>query len=149
MPRKELARLLEADILIFDKLAGRLHREPGLDTDLSGVQMSILVRLFNGGRARLKDIARRERLTAPNLCAVFRKLEAKGYVARAVDESDRRNTWYSVTGSGADLAVRAIETFRSTIVKMFSDISHQDEIMMISALKQINSILTKMELNNA
>ncbi len=149
MSRKELARLLESDILIFDKLAGRLHHEPGMKTGLSRVQMSILVRLYNGGRSRLKDIARREGLTAPNLCAVFRKLETKGYVSRMVDDADRRNTWYSVTESGADLATRAIESFRAIIVGMFSGLSHQDEIAMISALKQINSILTKMELNNA
>ena len=149
MSHKELVRLLESDILILDKLAGRLHREPVFNAELSRVQMSILVRLYNGGRTRLKDIARREGLTTPNLCAVFRKLESKGLVARAVDEFDRRNTWYSVTESGADMATRAIGEFRTLIAKMFSDISHTDEIEMISALKTINSILTKMELNNA
>lgn len=149
MSHKELVRLLESDILIFDKLAGRLHREPLPDTGLSRVQISILVRLFNGGRARLKDIAQREGLTTPNLCAVFRKLEAKGLVSRAIDDTDRRNTWYCVTDSGADMAAGAIEKFRALIAKIFSDIGRADEIEMISALKTINSILTKMELNNA
>lgn len=149
MSHKELIRLLESDILIFDKLAGRLHREPMLDTGLSRVQISILVRLYNGGRARLKDIAQREGLTTPNLCTVFRKLEGKGLVSRTIDESDRRNTWYSVTDTGADMAKNAIEAFRALIAKMFADIGHSDEIEMISALKTINSILTKMELNNA
>lgn len=107
------------------------------------------MRLYNGGRARLKDIARREGLTTPNLCAVFRKLEAKGLVSRMIDESDRRNTWYSVTSAGADMATGAIEMFRALIAKMFADISRSDEVEMISALKTINSILTKMELNNA
>lgn len=149
MSHKELVRLLESDILIFDRLAGRLHGAPVGDSGLSRVQMSILVRLYNGGRVRLKDIVRREGLTAPNLCAVFRKLEAKGLVLRAVDEFDRRNTWYSVTASGADVAANAIGEFRRMIAKMFSDINHADEVEMISALKTINSILTKMELNNA
>ncbi|MDE6250681.1 MAG: MarR family transcriptional regulator [Alphaproteobacteria bacterium] len=149
MSHKELVRLLESDILIFDRLAGRLHGTSVGNTDLSRVQMSILVRLYNGGRARLKDIARREGLTTPNLCAVFRKLEGKGLVSRAVDDADRRNTWYSVTESGADVATNAIGEFRSLIAKMFSDINHTDEVEMISALKTINSILTKMELNNA
>lgn len=150
MSHKELVRLLESDILIFDKLAGRLHdTQVERNTDLSRVQMSILVRLYNGGRARLKDIARREGLTTPNLCAVFRKLEGKGFVSRMVDDTDRRNTWYSVTESGADVASNAIGEFRRLIAKMFSGISHTDEVEMISALKTINSILTKMELNNA
>ena len=145
MARKEFVRLMESNIWMLDKYADRLRID---HAQLSGVprqQMSILVRLHQGGRALLKDIARREFVSAPNLCAVFRKLEADGLVLRVVDEHDRRNTWYSVTDRGAELASGALETFRNGVEKMFSELSKEDEAELTSALRTMNKILSKME----
>lgn len=145
MARKEFVRLLESNIIILDKLAGRLQHDSHHGTGVPRQQLMVLVRLHTGGRARLKDIARREELTAPNLCAAFRKLEREGLVSRTIDEDDRRNTWYDVTEKGAEIANIAIDTFRADIATMFSGISREDEAVMTTALKQINNILTKME----
>lgn len=112
-------------------------------------QLSILVRLHIGGPAKLKDIARREIVPAPNLCAAFRKLERDGLVLRRIDENDRRNTWYSVTDNGAKIAAQAMNATRAVIEKLFSQLSRTDEDALTAALKTINNVLTKMELNNA
>lgn len=149
MARKEFIRLLESNILILDKLAGRLHREKHQGLGIPHQQLAVLVRLFTGGRARLKDIARREEITTPNLCATFRKLEREGLVLRTIDEKDRRNTWYSVTDKGAALANQAMDVFRADIAAMFANLSHDDEATLTVALKQINTILTKMENKDA
>lgn len=145
MARKEFVKLMEENVLILDRLADRLRLEPG---DLSGYprnQMAVLVRLHMGGCARLKDIARREGVSAPNLCASFRKLERDGLVLRVTDEHDRRNVYYSVTDAGRELAGRVMENFRCHIDKMFSGIARLDEEALTSALKTINGILKKME----
>lgn len=145
MARKEFVRLMEENVMILDRLADRLRPDVA---DLSGYprnQMSVLVRLHIGGRARLKDIARREGVSAPNLCASFRKLEYDGLVSRVTDENDRRNVYYSVTDAGRELAARVMENFRCQIDKMFADVSRPDEEALTVALKTINSILKKME----
>ncbi len=147
MARKEFVRLMESNIWLLDKYADRLRIDQGQLSGLPRQQMSILVRLHQGGRALLKDIARREYVSAPNLCAVFRKLEADGLVLRTVDENDRRNTWYAVTPRGADLANGALEIFRSSVEKMFANISKDDETELTNALKTMNKILSKMEQN--
>lgn len=149
MARKEFIKLLEANILILDKLSDKLKKEPVMLSKYPRQQLSILVRLHMGGPAKLKDIARREMVTAPNLCAAFRKLERDGLVLRQIDESDRRNTWYSVTDAGKQIASQAMDTMRSAIERLFSKLSRDDEFALTGALKTINSILTKMELNNA
>lgn len=147
MARKEFVRLMESNIWLLDKYADRLRIDQGQLSGLPRQQMSILVRLHQGGCALLKDIARRECVSAPNLCAVFRKLEADGLVLRTVDENDRRNTWYAVTPRGADLANGALEIFRSSVEKMFANISKDDETELTNALKTMNKILSKMEQN--
>lgn len=148
MARKEFLRLMEENVLILDKLADRLKLDPAKLSGMPRQQMTVLVRLHIGGRARLKDIARREQVSAPNLCATFRKLERDGYVVRDIDETDRRNTWYAVTPRGEEMALRAMENFRATIEHMFSNLRREDEDSLTGALKTMNKILRNMELNN-
>ena len=145
MARKEFVKLMEENVLILDRLADRLRLDPSTLSGYPRNQMTVLVRLHMGGRARLKDIARREGVSAPNLCASFRKLERDGLVLRMADERDRRNVYYSVTDAGRELASQVMENFRHGIDKMFSGVQRSDEDALTAALKTINGILKKME----
>ncbi len=149
MSRKEFVRLLEDNIFILDRLSDKLKKNPVVFSGYPRQQLSVLVRLHLGGAAKLKDIARREMVTAPNLCATFRKLEMDGLVARKIDEEDRRNTWYSVTEAGKKVASQALDTMRTVMENLFSKLSRSDEDALTKSLKTINGILTKMELENA
>lgn len=148
MARKEFVRLMEENIWTLDKIADKLRLARVDTTGYPRQLMSILVRLNNGGRARLKDIARREHVSAPNLCAAFRRLEADGLVVRAIDEDDRRNTWYCVSESGAELARVAMDMFRSGIERVFGGISREDEVRLTQALRTMHEVLKKVELEN-
>lgn len=148
MARKEFVRLMEENIWTLDKIADKLRLERVDTTGYPRQMMSILVRLHNGGRARLKDIARREHVSAPNLCAAFRKLEADGLVIRTIDEEDRRNTWYCVSPAGAELARSAMDMFRTGIERVFSSLSREDEAQLTDALRTMRDIIKKVELNN-
>ena len=149
MARKEFIRLLESNILALDKLAERLRKEPLESGIYPKNQMTVLVRLHMGGRARLKEIARRELVPTPNLCATFRKLERDGMVTRTIDENDRRNTGYECTAAGAKVAEKALDGFRNALTRMFESVTPEDEVALTGALKTMNNILVKMELKNA
>lgn len=149
MAHKEFVKLFEQNILLFDKLSDKLKRAPAFLAGFPRQQLSVLVRLHLGGPALLKEIARREMLTTPNLCAVFRKLERDGLVLRKVDEKDRRNTWYSVTAAGEKIASQAMDVMRNAIEGLFAGISREDENALTAAMKTINNILTRMEITNA
>lgn len=149
MPRKDFIHLMEDNIITLDRLAGKMRIEP---TQLSGYPrqlLRILVRVYMGGRGRLKDIARREMVSAPNLCAAFRKLERDGLLVREIDENDRRNVWYAVTPKGEKVAVTAMENFQSHIEQLFSNLPAADEAKLTSALRTLKEVLQKMELDNA
>lgn len=145
MSRKEFVRLMEENVLILDRLKDRLHLAPENVTGYPRNLMRVLVRLWLCGRARIKDIVRREGVSAPNLCAAFRKLERDGLVLRVADDTDRRNVWYSVTDAGQDLAARAMENFRIGIEAVFAGMSPDDEAKLTSALKTMNKVLKNME----
>jgi DNA-binding MarR family transcriptional regulator len=149
MPRKEFVRLIEENLYILDRLGGRLKAKHGLNTQYSRQQLATVLRLHLGGPAKLKDIACREGITAPNLCATFRKLEKEGMVKRKVDEKDRRDTWYAVTAEGENLSKRALEKLREGIEIFFGNISSKDEEKLVGALKTMNELFRKMEKGNA
>ena len=149
MAHKELASLIWKNILSFAKLSERINRSQMSFNDYSRTQMQLLIRLYIGGRVRLKDLAAREFVPAPNLCTAFRKMERDGFVIRAVDEDDRRNTWYSVSERGAKVATDIIEMLHNAISEMFKDIDKKDEEELIRSFKSMNDILLKMELKNA
>ena len=149
MAHKEFIKLFESNIFILDRLADKLKKGPALICGYSMQQISVLVRLYVGGRAKLKDIARREFITTPNLCAAFRKLENDGLVERNVDEKDRRNTWYSCTENGIRIAKKALGVSREAIERLFVNLSHEDEVRLTESLKNINDVLIRMELANA
>lgn len=148
MARKEFVSLMEENIWTLDKIAEKLRLDRVETTGYPRQLMSILVRLHNGGRAKLKDIARREHVSAPNLCAAFRKLEQDGLVIRAIDDADRRNTWYCVSPSGTELAIRAMDLFRAGVEKVFADLSKEDEKRLTDALRTMRDVIRKVELKN-
>ncbi|MDR3208375.1 MAG: MarR family transcriptional regulator [Rickettsiales bacterium] len=129
--------------MIIDWLRDNLRRN-GEDESFkkySRPQLKILVRLNTAGRARLKDIARREGIPSANLCAAFRKLESNGLILREVDAADRRNTWYSVSKAGAATAREAIKSLHRRVSDFFEKISREDGEKLVGALRQINEIL--------
>lgn len=145
MARKEFIRLIEDNMTIMDRLMDRMKSKIMRNTEYTRSQMSVLVRLYLGGRALLKDIAYREFTTTPNLCATFKNLESKGLVLREVDKNDRRNTWYSVTPAGAAVAKNMIFEFENTIGEVFSGLSRDDEEKLTEAMNTINKVLSNME----
>ncbi len=145
MARKDFIRLIEENMTIMDRLMDRMKSKMMKNMEFTRSQMSVLVRLHLGGRALLKDIAYREFTTTPNLCATFKNLEAKGLVLREVDEHDRRNTWYSVTPAGAEVAKKMIADFKGIIGEVFANLSREDEEKLTDAMSTINKVLSNME----
>ena len=145
MARKEFVRLIEDNMTIMDRLMDRVKSQMIRNVEYTRSQISVLVRLYVGGRALLKDIAYREFTTTPNLCATFKILESRGLVLREVDEHDRRNTWYSVTAAGADVAKKMIADFENIITDVFSNLSRDDENKLVAAMTTINGVLKNME----
>ena len=145
MARKEFVRLIEENMTIMDRLMDHMKSKMIKHMEYTRSQMSVLVRLYLGGRALLKDIAYREFTTTPNLCATFKILESRGLVLREVDERDRRNTWYSVTTAGVEVARTMITTFENTIGEVFAKLSREDEAKLTDAMTTINKVLLNME----
>lgn len=149
MAHKEFIKLMKENVMIVDHLANRLKCDFSKISDYSQKHIVLLLRLHLGGRALLKDIAQREMVSTPNLCAVFRILERDGLVAHTVDENDRRNTWYELTDAGTALALAAFDALGNAIDELTAPLSREDEAELSRCMKTMNGILSKLEVKNA
>lgn len=145
MPQKEFVNLIEQNMIVLAWLTDRLKTSNSVFFRHPRQQLELLVRLHLGGRTRLKDISARECTPASNLCATFRILESKGLVRREIDESDRRNTWYSMTAKGEKLAIETMQLLRVRIMEIFSGLTRADEAKLTGALRTINELVNKMK----
>lgn len=149
MSRKEYISLMEENGMILERLLARIQQYPSQTVGYSRQQLMILVDLLVSGKSKLKEIARRECMPTPNLCIMFRKLEAEGLVVRTVDENDRRNTWYSLTTKGTKLTNQFKDAVLKTIESFFSGLSSAEEKKLTECITFMNKILTRVEEQNA
>lgn len=149
MARKEYIDLMEENGMILERMFARIHQYPSQTIGYSRQQLMILVDLLVSGKSKLKEIAHRECIPTPNLCIMFRKLEGEGLVARAVDDLDRRNTWYSLTTKGAKVAQKFKDTVLDTIESFCAGLSGDEEKKLTQSLTYLNQILKRVEEQNA
>jgi len=145
MQHKEYIVLFENSMLSLYNLAGRMRGDLSSDIGYPRQHLRTLVRLHLGGKALLKDIAKRDDIPTSNLCLILKRLEKDGLVLRQIDDADRRNTWYSLTPAGTKIARVAADEFRRRIAELFSGMNKTDEAKLTAALRTMGEVLGKIE----
>ena len=97
---------------------GRLARKvrQSEPSGLTQSQLSALVTIDQIGRARLRDVAATEGVSAPTATRIVGALEKSGLVARADDADDRRATRVALTPAGK-AALRRIRSSRTAFMQ--------------------------------
>ena len=81
---------------MFRKLKLRLREHVG-DNDLTPAQVSVLLRLENGGAFTVSSLAREEGMRPQSMSSVVASLQKSGLVKGAPDPNDGRQTLMSLT----------------------------------------------------
>lgn len=145
MKQKEFVGLIEDNIRVLGWLNARVMGDNDF-AKYSNQYLKTIVRLHITGRALLKDIAKRNDMSPSNLCATLKNLEKDGLVLRQIDDSDRRNTWYSLSKKGDAVARDALNVLRQRITELFAGLNKGDEVRLTSALRTMNELLNKIRL---
>lgn len=149
MARKEFINLMEQNGMMLERLLSKIHQYPSQAMGYSRQQLMVLVDLSVFGKLKLKEIAHHQSMPTPNLCIMFRKLESEGLVSRTVDDQDRRNTWYSVTAKGAKVANQFRNAVLDTIESLCHGLTATEEKKLTQCLIGLNTILKRVEEQNA
>lgn len=99
--------------------------------------------LKEAGKAKLKDIAAKTGYSPQNLCILYNGLEKDGLIAREVDSTDRRNTYYFLTDKGLQTLEKNKSKARDAIKELFSRLSDNDLTELKKSLEKVNNIIEK------
>ena len=99
--------------------------------------------LKEAGNAKLKDIAAKTGYSPQNLCILYNGLEKDGLIAREVDSTDRRNTYYFLTDKGLQTLEKNKSKARDAIKELFGRLSDNDLTELKKSLEKVNNIIEK------
>lgn len=99
--------------------------------------------LKEAGKAKLKDIAAKTGYSPQNLCILYNGLEKDGLIAREVDSTDRRNTYYFLTDKGLQTLEKNKSKARDAIKELFGQLSDNDLTELKKSLEKVNNIIEK------
>lgn len=99
--------------------------------------------LKEAGKAKLKDIAAKTGYSPQNLCILYNGLEKDGLIAREVDSTDRRNTYYFLTDKGLQTLEKNKSKARDAIKELFGRLSDNDLTELKKSLEKVNNIIEK------
>lgn len=69
-------------------------------TDFTMTQLRLMGQLMRRGRVSGRDLAKALAITPSSVVTLVDRLERKGFVRRAADQTDRRVTWIELTTEG-------------------------------------------------
>lgn len=99
--------------------------------------------LKEAGKVKLKDIAAKTGYSPQNLCILYNGLEKDGLIAREVDSTDRRNTYYFLTDKGLQTLEKNKSKARDAIKELFGRLSDNDLTELKKSLEKVNNIIEK------
>jgi DNA-binding MarR family transcriptional regulator len=146
-----LKRLREGGFLIskIKQISGRIFNKKlrSYDiNDLNGAQGRIIFSLWQNDNIPISELARQTALGKTTLTSMLDRLEQSGYIARNIDEKDKRNVLVSLTSKSKSLEGRyeavskemthlfyeglsegQIDEFESLLKHILSNLVHYEE----------------------
>ena len=130
-------------IKIFRSVIKVLQFQRNYTKNTKPQKIFLLDDLKEAGKAKLKDIAAKTGYSPQNLCILYNGLEKDGLIAREVDSTDRRNTYYFLTDKGLQTLEKNKSKARDAIKELFGRLSDNDLTELKKSLEKVNNIIEK------
>jgi DNA-binding MarR family transcriptional regulator len=111
------------------------------DVGLTATQISVLTALGRQGRMLVGELTRREGVNKSSMTRTVAKLEAAGYITRAVDPSDRRGFLVAITAAGLSILEQADARQDAYLLRQLEALSTEDRLALEAALPVIERLL--------
>lgn len=135
----ETVEQLANNILLINQLRDRV--QIAVPKDIGITRSRVLMILQLEGRQRLKDLAAKSGISPSALCITFSRMEQEGLVVREVDSTDRRNTYYSVSVAGKEMAAKFLAADKQYLTQILQVLPKEEVIKLQEAIQTVNHIL--------
>lgn len=104
----------------------------------SGSQRRVLLMLHRHGAMTQRDILDRFGTRASSLSELLSKLEAKEYIIKTRNETDRRNYDVSITSAGLEALEEMESEYKLTTTELLADINPEDKEILSKLLEKLH-----------
>lgn len=124
--------LHEKVLLNLVRVAERLKREQGAIFKNSGItfpQYNVLRVLctYEGGKTTTTKVSRKMLVSGPNISALLKRLEKRGFVIRERDPNDERVIFIKITPKGTKTLADVQEEKDKNLNKFFCDMTEEEK----------------------
>ena len=126
--------------LVLMKAHRALSRHAAKSIEPSGLGRSdfaVLEVLLNKGPQKVNDIGRRVELTSGSITTAIDRLEARGFVARGLDDGDRRSRIVRLTPAGRARISEVFGQHAAALEAASSGLSKSERKSLIGLLKKL------------
>lgn len=134
-----LTALLGYRLTRADLLARKFFVQSMAPFGLRPAEYSVLILVLANERINQKNLGQALAISAPNLAVLLDRLEERGLMCRAQDDTDRRSQHLFITASGRAL----VETAERVLTEMDQDmariLSDPERLMLMQLLEKFSS----------
>lgn len=123
-----------------------LLEEVGLQKEgieLSMTEIHVIEAIERSLSKRMSDIALKLKITTGTLTVAVKKLEAKGYVVRQKDDTDKRIVLASLTSLGHEVLAKHDEFHVEMIDDIVAQVTAQEGRVLINTLGRVKNFLNE------
>src|SRR2546421_2760899 len=139
MRRRRLAAELGAALTHLNLLLRQGLLPPGINF----TQARTLLSLRDLGPQRITELAQRERVRQPTMCALIARREERGWVARVVGETDRRAVIVRLTDEGKRIIDEAEAARNAALNSYLGALSGDDLAALTAALPPLRKLIER------
>ncbi len=111
---------------------------------LSRTEVGVL-RALTGGPIRITELARREGVTQPGISLLVNRLEARGWVSREPDPSDRRAVLVAITPQGAAAFDELRAQYRALLHEEMASLDADEVETLASAVDILDRLIARLQ----
>jgi DNA-binding MarR family transcriptional regulator len=130
---------------VFMHHSGRDFRRFMMDSSLSFSQVTVLMRLYHGGKGGVSEIGGEMGITNAAASQAVDRLVNLGLIGRSEDPADRRAKQLVLTEKGHDLVDRAIEARSRWVEGLAVSLDPDQQDLVMSALTLLTDMARHMD----
>lgn len=131
--------ILAVELRVAIMRTSRRLRTEASGSDLTPIQLGVLAALRESSRTNAQ-LAEREQVQSPWMTRTVASLEERGYVRRAPDPDDGRQSLVSITGAGRDAISRAQRLRSAWLARRLSDLGEDELAILATAARLIQHL---------
>lgn len=112
-----------------------------LQCGLTGPQLIVLKELNRSGRISIGSLARRVSLSQATVTGIVERLEKRGLVERARDQTDRRRVLVQCTSRGNRISKSAPSVLQEGFAQELTRLSDWEQNFILSALQRVSAMM--------